>query len=171
MYVWWGKERKCHSVHHIDSLLLSLREPHIQLHYSCPSLPRGCCPLITLERGRTVRVLGREGTFLSEQFSLFTHLHQSIYSLSILLMVVLLQCLFPHSVGSGLHFSVDTVTLCLSYSCSSKLSIPIFMFSVCPVAAPKYLLILFISPSSRCQKSSCPGSAVFSFPHGKFSVY
>lgn len=45
---------------------------------SCPSLPRGCCPIIFLERGRTVRVLGREGTFLSEWFSLFTLLHQSI---------------------------------------------------------------------------------------------
>lgn len=57
---------------------------------SCPSLPRGCCPLIFLERGRTIRVLGREGTFLSECFSLFTHLHQSINGLSILLMVLLL---------------------------------------------------------------------------------
>lgn len=61
---------------------------------------------------------------------------------------------FPHSVTSHLHFSMDPVTLCLS--CPSKLLIPVFTFSLCPVVAHRYLLILCIFPSSRCQKSCSP---------------
>lgn len=66
---------------------------------------------------------------------------------------------------------MDNVTLHLFYSCSSKLLIRDFIFSVCPAAAPEYFLILFISPSSRCQKSSSAGSAAFSFPRGQVCVY
>jgi len=44
----------------------------------------------------------------------------------------------------------------------SDYQLKFFIFPVCSATALSYLLTLFTSPSSRCQKSSSPGSAICS---------
>lgn len=160
MYVWWWKEMSS-SPSHCPFVVVLVWAPHPATLIPAPLCPEAAA-LSSFWRGGELSMLGRGSTFLSEWFSLFTH--QSIHSLSILLIVLLLKCLFSHSISSDLPFSVHTVTLCLSCSCSAKQLSTVFIFSLCPVVVP------FTFPSSRCQKSSSPGSAVFPFPHGEVSV-
>lgn len=57
---------------------------------------------------------------------------------------------------------MDAGALCLFSSRSFRVPVSFFIFLVCSATTLSYLLTLFISPSSSSQKSSSPGTAVFS---------
>lgn len=99
---------------------------------------------------------GEVGQFFPKLFSLFTPL------------MACLQCYWSFCLTaffSPLNWFWSLLLSGCWHSVGLHLALPdhqlkLFIFFSCPVIAPGYLLTLFISPSSRHQESSSPGSAV-----------